>query len=546
MLLLWLSFPPIGLFWLAWLAPLPLISVIVDSRKLARHHYWTIWIAGLFYWLGTFYFIPIPHPLLWIGWIVISLYLACYLPFTVIAARVMIFRFKIPALLAIPVVWTGWELVRCYLFTGMPLVCLSHTQFRLPAVIQIADLSGGYGLTFAIMLFATALFLTMVNNNRLVRPRVVPLLMMLATVGGVTGYGYYQLEQDCRTAQQPLIAAIIQGSVDTVFPKTIEEAKEHHQFKTTQYIQLTHEASNKWDDIELVIWPENGWPYPDLEPNTDESKMTLEELRNYREAINYLWPSLSNNSKSMPHFLVGAETHDPVKNERYASALHISNQAQVVDRYYKKHLVMCGEYVPLADWIPLLKKLPAIGTGLKAGEVPVTMQIDEKNIAPSICFESTVPHFVRNQLNQLQASGKEPDVMVNITNDGWFYGTSCLDFHLACNVFRAIEMRKPHLVCANTGLSAVISDRGIIEQEGPRRAPQVIRAEIVPVDTSSLYRQIGDILPIAWAVLTIASWLFGMFAVSIEQQQPDNLGGAGADTPTGGGDKQRTDQKNDQ
>ena len=536
MLMLWLSFPPIGLFWLAWLALLPLISVIVEKRKLTKGHYWAVWFVGLLYWLGTFYFIPIPHPLLWIGWIVISLYLACYLPFTVLSARTLIFRFHVPALVSIPVVWTGWELVRCYLFTGMPLVCLSHTQYQLPTIIQVADLSGAYTLTFCITLFSTALYATFIRENRLTRPALVPLVILLAVAGAVVGYGSQQISQDNRTDEQPLIAVLVQGSIDTVFPDTIEEAEALMRFKTQQYIDLTHDASTQWDDIQLVIWPENGWPFPDLEPNTDKSKMTLEEIRRYDEAISYIWPSLFRAGASMPHFLVGAESYDPVKKVRFASALNISNEAKVVDRYYKKHLVMFGEYVPLSKWIPLLQKFPAIGTGLQAGEAPVAMKIEDKRLAPNICFESTVPHFIRNQVNQLASAGNEPDVLVNITNDGWFYGTSCLDFHLACNVFRAVEMRKPHLVCANTGLSAAINEKGEIEQQGPRRATEVLRVEVVPVNKSSLYRSIGDTFPIGFAVVTVFSWLLGMFVGSTKQQQSNDSSRVAADPPTGSGD----------
>ena len=509
--MLWLSFPPFGWFWLAWLALLPLISVVVEYRKLTRGHYWMIWFAGLFYWLGTFYFIPIPHPLLWIGWIVISLYLACYLPFFVLSSRTLIFRFKLPALIVIPIAWTGWELVRCYLFSGMPLVCLSHTQYQLPAVIQVSDLAGGYTLTFAIKLFATSLYLTLIRNNRLARPAIIPLLVMIVVVVSVTGYGHYQLGQDNNLEHAPLVVALIQGSVDTVFPKTREEAQEYFQFKTEQYISLTNRATQQWNDIDLVVWPENGWPYPDLEPNTDTSMMSPQELRRYREAIYDIWPSLFVRGRPMPNFLVGGESYDPVKEQRYASALHISGEAKVIDRYYKKHLVMFGEYVPLADWIPLLRKFPAIGTGLRAGKDPIAMEINGLKVAPNICFESTVPHFVRSRMNELNAKGDEPDVMINITNDGWFYGTSCLDFHLACNVFRAVEMRKPHLVCANTGLSAVINEKGEIERQGPRRDTDVIRAEIGPVDKQSPYRTIGDIIPITFAAISVLAWLIGLF-----------------------------------
>lgn len=499
---------------MAWLALVPLISVVLERRTLLRSQYWAIWFAGLFYWLATFYFIPIPHPLLWIGWIVISLYLACYLPLFVLSARTLIFRMQLPAMIAIPVAWTGWEVVRCYLFSGMPLVCLSHTQYQLPAVIQIADLSGGYTLTFAITLFATALYQALLRDHRLSRPALVPCLVLLAVVGVVTGYGYYQLGQDNRLAQKPLVVALIQGSIDTIFPDTMEQAREYFQTKTQQYIDLTNLAARKWDDIELVVWPENGWPYPELEPNTDKSMMTPQQIRQYEDAIYSIWPSLFVAGRKMPDFLVGSLSYDPVQEVRYASALHISGEAEIVDRYYKKHLVMFGEYVPLAQWIPLLRKFPAIGTGLQPGEVPVSMEIGGLKVAPNICFESTVPHFVRSRINELAANANEPDLMINITNDGWFYGTSCLDFHLACNVFRAVEMRKPHLVCANTGLSAVISEKGVIEQQGPRRQTDVIRAAVGPVDTFSLYRTIGDVIPITLAVISVMAWLLGMFSHS--------------------------------
>ena len=548
MLLLWLSFPPIGFAWMAWFALLPLVSVVVEPRRLMRGHYWAIWFAGLFYWLGTFYFIPIPHPLLWFGWLVISLYLACYLPFFVLSARNLIWRFRIPGLIAIPIAWTGWELARCYLFTGMPLVCLSHTQYLSPTVIQICDLSGSYTLTFAISLFTTALYLTFMRRNRLARPAVFPLLVMLAVVGCVAGYGLFQIGQDNRRAEKPLIVALIQGSIDTVFPATKEEAEELFKEKTGQYIELTRKALAQWDDIELTVWPENGWPYPDLEPNTDTSKMISGEIRQYKESTLYIWPSLFTAGQQPPHFIVGAESYDPVREIRYASALHISDEAKTVNRYYKKHLVMFGEYVPLAKWIPVLQQFPAIGTGLQAGEDPVSMNIDNKKIAPSICFESTVPHFIRNQVNQLTENGDEPDILVNITNDGWFYGTSCLDFHLACNVFRAVEMRKPHLVCANTGLSAVINEKGEIEQQGPRRATAVLRTEVIPVDKDSPYRSIGDTIPIVFAAISALAWLVGMFVTlpAAQQHQSDQVIGTAADPPTGPGNQHSPDQHNDQ
>ena len=85
--------------------------------------------------------------------------------------------------------------------------------------------------------------------------------------------------------------------------------------------------------------------------------------------------------------------------------------------------------------------------------------------------------MIRRQVNALAAEGREPDILVNLTNDGWFWGSSELDMHLVCGVFRAVECRKPLLVAANTGFSAWIDSDGNILQQGPRRDTGIILAQ---------------------------------------------------------------------
>jgi apolipoprotein N-acyltransferase len=162
---------------------------------------------------------------------------------------------------------------------------------------------------------------------------------------------------------------------------------------------------------------------------------------------------------------------------------------------------MFGEYMPLSNWLPLLEQLNPNERNLTAGAAATAIEFHGLKLAPSICFETTVPHLIRRHVNELSKSGNEPDVLVNITNDGWFFGTSCLDLHLACNVFRAVEMRKTHLVCANTGLSAEIESGGRILQQGPRREKAILQVKLVSTSPRfSLYRAIGDALPISFAL----------------------------------------------
>ena len=83
-------------------------------------------------------------------------------------------------------------------------------------------------------------------------------------------------------------------------------------------------------------------------------------------------------------------------------------------------------------------------------------------------------------------------MLVNLTNDGWFWGSSELDMHLVCGVFRAVECRKPFLIAANTGFSAWIDGDGRIRQQGPRRAKDVILAEPRSTGRRSWYLEHGD------------------------------------------------------
>jgi len=508
--LVWLAFPPIGAWQVGWIALAPL-AILVAAKKLeGRRPYLKVWVAGLLFWLGTFYFIPIPHPALWAGWAVISIYLACYLPLAVGISRTMHHAARLPVFVCIPIVWTGLELVRCYLFTGMGLVCLSHTQYQRPEIIQVADLSGAYGLTFVLAMVAACV--GMLLSNIKTRPvlSLAHLLPAAAIFAGVFWYGQLKLNETVsEDKSKSLSIAIIQGSVDATLPKTQEEVVAFRDVLVREYSQLTHKALAQWPKVDLILWPESTWPQPDLLPDTDFSRVLPQDLDTARENQNYFHTLAIGRAVSFPEFLTGGTSADPVDFRQYGAALRMDPDGIVTERYFKNHLVMFGEYVPLAEYIRPLQDIPAIGRGLNAGTESITMDFNGVKLAPNICFETTVPHYMRRQINDLEAADDEPDAIVNLTNDGWFYGTTCLDFHLACNVFRAVELRKTNIVCANTGFSAEINDRGEILQRGPRRKTGTLLATVSPRETESMYREIGDIVPISMAAISGLFLLIG-------------------------------------
>src|SRR5205807_588639 len=190
------------------------------------------------------------------------------------------------------------------------------------------------------------------------------------------------------------------------------------------------------------------------------------------------------------HFAADSKTIEKI--EDYNSSLFVDADGQVLGRYDKAHSVIFGEYMPLGDYFPWLYQLSPLQGGLCEGKCAQSFEVRGVRFSPSICYESLLPHEVRGAVARLRAEGREPDVLVNHTNSGWFWGSSELNLHLACNVLRAVECRKPMLVAANTGISAWIDDTGTIRAEGPRRAEDIVYATVGPSRITSVYTYVGD------------------------------------------------------
>jgi apolipoprotein N-acyltransferase len=149
------------------------------------------------------------------------------------------------------------------------------------------------------------------------------------------------------------------------------------------------------------------------------------------------------------------------------------------------------------------------------GDGPEVFEVAGLRFSPSICFESTVPHLIRNQATELASRGTPADVLVNVTNDGWFWGSAVLDHHFRCSVFRAVENRKPLIVAANTGFSAAIDGNGVIQQRSPRRQPDVLLAEIPADGRTSPYHTVGD-----WPTWLLAAGCVGLAAIGLRRRRP--------------------------
>ncbi len=319
-----------------------------------------------------------------------------------------------------------------------------------------------------------------------------PLGAAICLVAGVYGFGLWTLQEHSSSGPTARVV-LIQGSFDTEFdgdPYRMQEA-----FET--YRQLSLQAVGNHQGIDLLIWPESMFLGRSIvrhdadvtSPADGPDDFSIPDAARFYETM-----ARQTISEIGTECLVGTDAwyYHVAGTKRYNTAAFYRRDGTLVTMYHKMHPVMFGEYVPLGNAFPWLYTLTPMPGGLSAGNEPISFQAGGLWFSPCICFENTVPHLIRRQVLTLQRQGNRVDALVTITNDGWFWGSSLLDIHLACGVFRAIENRKPMLIAANTGFSAWIDEKGHILAQGPRRDTGIIVADVIGDPSATIYTRYGD------------------------------------------------------
>jgi len=486
-LLMWAAQPPLALGWLGWIAPVPWLWLVRHDTLAGRRPYLALWLAAFAFWMATLHWLRLPHPAVYLGWFALSAYLAVYLPLFVGLSRVAVHQLRVPLWLAAPVVWTGLELARAHVMTGFMMGSLAHTQATWPLAIQISDLVGEYGVDFVMILVAASITCVAFPPRRPLA--LVPAVLILVAT---FIYGRSRLSESDQPSTAPRGStriALIQGN--SLADWKADAAKQ--QQIMSEYFELSTQAVAKAvlrdnRPIDLVVWPETmfrsplrsfapGYKLPaGVEYSTDDiAAAGPRELANLTAQLDA--PVLVGVDRI--EFLADDTASVDAPNINvYNSSVLVDRSGRIMGTYDKFHLVMFGEYVPFSKWLPLLKRISSITGAAEAGAGPIALETGGVFYAPSICYETVIPQVIRHQVAALDAIGERPDVLVNLTNDAWYWGSSELDMHLACDVFRAVETRTPLVIAANGGISAWIDRHGQIRAQVPRQQPGVILADV--------------------------------------------------------------------
>lgn len=541
--LYWMSLPPMHLPWAGFLASGCWVAIIAKDCPPTRREYWSIWFAGAIMWLALLQGIRLAYWPLYAGWVALSLYLAVYLPMFVGMARGL-HRWHVPLPLAAATAWVGCELIRAYFATGFAACLLAHSQIPWPWMLPIASQFGSYGVSFVVMLIGAILYQWLswaIWNRHAWGPAKSQRFFLLNSVDTAFAVGIVLISvwsmrsHDAWIASQEPIkplgtVLLIQENMPTQFDGSQEDMILGWQKYERQNAMAA--ATNASKGADLVVWPEStfsgGVPWLDSEehPNSPpQLELSVSDLGQWRQQLeNKLQRIYGPFMPKETKFLLGT---DAVKFEsgkalRYNSALWFDPKNRDACQYYsKQHLVMFGEYIPIVSSFPSL--LGMIGLGqLEAGDRPMAWQLSTgATVCPSICFEDVLPHVIHSQIRQLKASGKSPDMLINITNDGWFRGSSILDHHLNNAILAAVENRRPMLVAANLGISAWIDGDGRVVRSLPRMEPGSILAEPIPDGRWGWWQDVGDWPARILAIVSCLPFLVGLVSAFTAKRKSD-------------------------
>jgi len=427
------AFPPFGLSAAAWFAFVPLFYLA--ARCGYKKTFWYSYLAGVVFWGSVLYWLTVVSVP---GFIMFVLVLAVlYGLFGMMAKIALKYSMNF---FVIPFSWVALEYIRANIFTGFPWALLAHSQYRNLNIIQIADITGAYGVSFIIMTFNLALYSWVSGAKKRTAHVMTALLIIICS----TSYGIYRLG-DTSVGERAKIS-VAQGNISQALKWEACSAESIIE----KYSDLTKTAAK--EDPDIIIWPETAYPY--LMEQEDLHASQMERLA-FETGI---------------PLLAGIVYEDA--DGYYNSAALFKGDGGSVQIYKKVHLVPFGEYVPFERYLEPLRKYidKPIGnfipgkeyklfsfvsiTGSEGPDSSIIRRTVFHKMGVMICFEDVFPYVARGFVRE------GARILVNITNDAWFGDTAASRQHLQSSVFRAVENRVPVVRAANTGISCFIDRTG--------------------------------------------------------------------------------------
>lgn len=476
------AFPKVSLGFLAWGAFVPLYFAIHGARL--RRVFWLTWLQQFAFLICTLYWLWIPLHVDGHGPVAVAAGVIVFVSATealfgaisVLSAEFVSRHLRVSRLISYPIAWTALEWVRSFFPVGFPWNPLGDAVFREIPVIQIAEFVGVFGLS-ALIIFVNVALWELISSAIAGRrnPRAAAALALM--IAFVITFGLLRIrELERMPAAGHLKVAMIQGNIPQ--SDKWDPAQLPPTFKI--YSDATAAAARLRPD--LIIWPETA------------SDFVFQPLNAYPWALRAdapYWTRLTGLAARIGvPILFGAPALDIGRSLKSRNRAYMLGADGRVRGYYDKiELVPVGEYVPvlLKRFVSRLVDAP---TDFVPGDRQTIFTVGAARIGVLICYESIFPYLSQRVVHA------GANVLVNITNDAW-YGRSSAPYQLlAMTVLRAVENRIPIVRVGNTGISAIITPVGRI-QDATQLFTRTTEIETVErKKVHAFYSEAGDVF--AW------------------------------------------------
>ncbi len=471
-LLLSAGFPKPAMFYFSWVSLVPLFYAV--QRKTGKQALALGYICGFMHSLTCLFWIY--HAIHFFGGFSPALSFLVLLPLCCIMAvypavfallaqkcecRPLLFVF------GLPFAWVALEWARAFAISGFPWANLGYTQTPLNRLIQVADITGVYGLSWLVVLGNTVIFGFIRNFNRRSGVAVLSACIVCALL-----YGFWRCDQigGLQNRSGELNVGVIQGNI-------AQNEKWDPAFEAetiSRYARLSLECVKQEPVPDILVWPESAMPFfygldESLSPRVDNI--------------------VRQTGKPLLFGSIGVTQVDG-KARLLNRAYLLDERAGLVGAYAKQHLVPFGEYVPWSNILFFVKHIAAGSVDFIPGTNPGPLLFEGPPLGVLICYETIFPQIARESVR------RGAQVLMNITNDAWYGDTGGPYQHLEIARWRAIEFRVPLVRAANTGISAMFDATG---QECGRLALNTsgfLTCSVHPMSYLSFYAKYGDLF--AW------------------------------------------------
>ncbi|HTG88199.1 MAG TPA: apolipoprotein N-acyltransferase [Pyrinomonadaceae bacterium] len=468
-LLLIFSFPNVELWFLAWVALVPLL-VVIARRPSPLRALILGWAVGAVFFYTTCHWLTysmihygsIPWPVAYLLLIPPAVLIAFFPGLALMLVAFAIKRLGLGAVLLAPVFWVTGEWLRLAV-TGQLWNALGYSQAFHPLLVHPANWGGVYAVSFLIVAVSSTITLIIMKRSRWTVG--ASFMVVMATLFVIMLSKFLPHEEFYSSDTSNICVVAVQPNVPMALVKSSTELKElldRHLSMSLSGLQQCSEGHT----ARLVIWPESPMNFQYASNPAFQQLVTNFSLENRTYLLfNSLEPAPGGGS--------------------YNSALLINGNAPIT-QYDKIRLMPFGEYVPLPQWLPGASLITGLVGDFTPGNKYTLMSVGDYRLGVFICIESAYPWIAR------EMTSRNADLLINISNDGYLGPTAVMRQHLANTIFRAVENGRPLMRVTNTGLSADIDFEGKVDERTEPFQEDVRVWTYSPAQAQTIYTRYGD------------------------------------------------------